>query len=213
MRNKIINKTLVIITIILLISTTPLLVTAGIKETNVIKNTSTNIINDLGTIKVTHQPWFALGPPINVVYVPPEDNPTFEYYFPQDENGYVDMNFTVNITHLLNTVPPGYFAKWIWPEKYRYTVVTLWIRVEDVDYIIVDKNAKNCSNITFPETYQITLTTDPDKRLKTNNDTKEGTFWWHVLPGIGPNPKIWDIISLFPVSRGGSKPIFVIPII
>ena len=206
-------KRLFVGSIILLMLTTSLLVTAGVNEKIDTVNMSVDIDNYLGDLKVVHQPWLKSGPAIDIVnYTPPEDNPTFQYYFPEDENGYVDMNFSLNITHNTNVPNMPYFGKLIWPDEYRSTVVNLWINYEGNDHII-KLDSMNC-NKSFPETYTIYL--KDGEPLKTDNVPKQCVFYWSVWPGIGPNEGLHEyIMPLFPLFMTGlqedSVDIFINP--
>jgi hypothetical protein len=181
----IILRRLFVGSIILLLSTTPLLVIAGVNEDIHLSTLNLPEENSLGMLIVEHLPMYRMI----VRYYPPEEGNV--YYFPEGENGYVNMNFTLNVSHCLKGGP--FFASWIWPDNYRYTAIETWVNYDKEDYV-VDKNIILCNSYLFKD-YQIKMSAA--KPLYTNGETLACRLWITAYPAITPIPFVQDILGLF----------------
>lgn len=204
-------KRLFVGSIILVLLTTPLLVSAGINEKTETTNMSVLPQNSLGWFDIVHQAFLPSRKMISkCVHNDPPDNPTYQYWFPEDEEGYVDMNFTVNFTHVLNDVGT-YFSEVTWPNSFRFTCAKLWIRANNVDSPVLWTQTL-CINF-IPGNYTITL--KDGEPLKTNGQTIQGEFWWSIY--AGPQPNAWineNIMWYFSPWTGrtsGSEDIYIKP--
>ena len=198
MKKKIISKRLVISSIILLLITAPILTSAELN-----KNThpsSLNICdnNCLGTAKVDHQPGLYgilkyRGAIVN--YYPPDDNPNYDYYFPEDENGNVIMNFTLHVQHRLNDVMV-YWGENIWPTEHRWTMIDIWVSYNGTDYI---SNETKTVCVHYNEFKEYNITPIAELPLHTNGTTLKCLLWITAYPLYTPVPFIQNICKvLFP---------------
>ena len=182
-----IGKKIFVGCIILLLSMTPILAATELNHATDISPIKTANMNSLGTVTIVHLPllpgWLRQRG-MTVKYEAPEDNPTFEYYFPEDENGYVHMNFTLNVKHRKN--PVGfYLASWIWSGKYRYTGIHAWVAYNGEDIIDLREYDELCIQTQF-ENFTRVISGD----LKTDGENLSCLFWWNAWPGITPLDKI-----------------------
>ncbi len=165
--------------------TTPLLVTAGVNKKIDISNASAYDGNCLGLLEVVHYPWLREGPPMVVDFYPGEDT----FYF-SEKNGTVKMNFTLTVKHRLNMVPITYLASWIWKDKFRYTMISLYISEPGYGDLFSIYNEMSCTNESW-ETYIIYITeADQLEPLVTNGEQKVLYFYLYVEAGVTPIPII-----------------------
>jgi hypothetical protein len=124
-----IGKKILVGSIVLFFTTTSILGGAKLSVNNNPSPLNSCDNNCIGTVSVVHQSGFfnmILKKGAILSYEPPVGNPTYQYYFPEDEDGFVYMNFTLHIQHRLN--PTGvYWLSKIWPENHRFTMVDVWV--------------------------------------------------------------------------------------
>ena len=190
--------------------TTSLLVTAGVNEKTNPSSMNTSNENSLGTLKIRHQP--LINKPIRykgmiINYEPPKNNTTYQYNFLEDEDGYVHMNFTLNVSHLINDALI-YFAEYPFPDNYRYTAIETWVNYDKEDYVR-DKNIILCNSYLY-EDYQIKMSAV--KPLYTNGETLACRLWITAYPGITPIPFVQDILGLFLIQEVVVEDIYINPI-
>ncbi|KYK22322.1 hypothetical protein AYK25_02670 [Thermoplasmatales archaeon SM1-50] len=191
---KVVKKIIVGSIILVMISTAIL----GSAKVNNDKNPSSLNISDensLGTAILKHQPLLRtiIGDQGLITdYEPPVGNPTYDYYFPEDENGYVELNFSLNVQHLINPIPI-YWAKWIFPRTYRWSGITLYVNYAGEDYCY-SKTTTLC-NTTFLVNYNISI--NSSKQLFTNNNTLECKLIVFAWPGATPIPYIHDLCEAY----------------
>ena len=179
MKNKLISKRLVISSIILLLLTAPILTSAELNKNT--HPTSLNIYanNSLGTATVDHQPGL-FGILKNrgalVTYDPPANNPSYNYYFPEDENGTVFMNFTLHVKHRLNDIGIYWLEK-IWPTDHRWTFIKIWVSWNGND-VIKNETKKLCVHKDIFEPYNITVSAP----IITNGTTQKCILWITATP-------------------------------
>jgi hypothetical protein len=214
MKNKIISKGLVIGSIILLISTTPLLVATRINE-----NTQPSTLNDfgnnsLGTIRIVHIPlymqWFKFHG-IHFEYFPPKDNLGFDYYFCEID-GEVLMNFSLTVEHRINEIGKFFSDRFTW-------INALWIGDADVDYFRIE-HKQPCVSLAF-ETYYVNMTEEDQivPLLITNHKNVTLQFWLGGMPAVTTSKFIHTIMELLPglplnflKSEGGHIEITIHPV-
>jgi hypothetical protein len=178
------EKELIVGSIILLLMTTPLIASARINELK--QNLPTTVYNgnSLGTVTVEHHPilWhYFTYHGITTSYTPPSTHPTFDYYFPELDNGTVCLNFSVTINHYLNYSGIPYFTRFLFPNTFRYTWVNSFqmARPDEPDiFNIENKNNCICENM---ETYTITV---DGKYYATNGASIAVYFWLWGLAAI-----------------------------
>ncbi|MCX6661156.1 MAG: hypothetical protein NTY91_01230 [Euryarchaeota archaeon] len=191
------NKKIIVSCIILLLTTTPLIASARINENK--QNLSMNVYegNSLGTVTVEHQPilWgYFKYHGINTSYTPPSTHPTFDYYFPELENGTVCLNFTVTIKHYLNYASIPYFAQRLFPNNFRYTWVNRlhMSRLQEPDIFSIE-NKNNCTSQNM-ETYNITV---DGIYYTTNGANITFYFWLYGFAAITPFSTLHDLTNTF----------------
>jgi hypothetical protein len=194
--------------IILLFMTVPILASADVNNTTTISPLRSSGYNDLGTIQLQHQPILrTLGTTMGLIseYFPPGENPNYDYYFPQDEDGNVYMNFTLQIKHLKN---PSY-PYWV---PNRFSDVTVWINFNGVDYIY-NGSIKECKTIYY-ESYNFSFYCVTP--LRTNNTKLAVRFFCTAspIPSFGLNPpRIWkQICSTLFGDKIADKTLYINPI-
>lgn len=137
--------------------------------------------NSLGTVILEHQPLlkkFFRVRGLDKSYEPPADNPTYKYYFPEDENGCVYLNFTLNVKHRLKPMH-RYWVSLLWPENHRYSGIIAGINWADC----YTENITVCNSFTFKD---YTIYMSDDKPFVTNGNTLNFTFWIAAYPAITP---------------------------
>jgi hypothetical protein len=191
------EKKIIVGCIILLLTTIPLIASARIYENK--QNLSMNVYdgNSLGTVTVEHQPmlWnYFTYHGINTSYTPPSTHPTFDYYFPELDNGTVCLNFTVTIKHYLNYPGIPYFTQRIFPNTFRYTWVNRFhmARPYEPDIFSIE-NKNNCITQNM-ETYNITV---DGKYYPTNGATITVYFWLWGLAAITPFSAVHNFTNTF----------------
>ena len=122
-----INK-LFVIFIILIFIISSISTNANINQKT---NTSSQKISDensLGTIWITY---YSLVK-VDIRYEPPAD---YNYFFPEDENGFVYPNFTLHVCHKLGSPKNYFFISWIWPDNFIFTCIDIWLNYNGSDII------------------------------------------------------------------------------
>ena len=214
MKNKLISKGLVIGTIILLMSTTPLIIATSVNE-----NTQPSTVNDfgnnsLGKIRIIHVPLyikFLKNRGIDsYVYYPPDDNPGYDYYF-CEVDGKVLMNFSLTVEHRLNKLGPFFFDRVTW-------INDLWIGTS-TDYFRIE-HKQPCVNESW-ETYYVNMTEENQiEPLVTNGQDVTLQFFLYGMPVITTSDGVHTLMELlmpflksnFLESEGGKIPITIHPI-
>jgi len=210
MKNKLISKRLVISSIILLLLTAPILTSAELNKNT--QPTSLNIYanNSLGTVTVDHQPGL-FGIIRNkgaiVKYEPPDDNPNYDYYFPEDENGTVIMNFTLHVKHRLNDIGV-YWGELLWPTEHRWTLIKIWVSAPNGSDVISNETKTVCINKSIFEEYDITVIAS----LDTNGNTTKCKLWMTAWPLYTPYPFIHNICKVLFAHTFATPDIFINPI-
>jgi hypothetical protein len=182
-----VGKKILIGSIILLLTTTPLIASAGPNE-NIKSQPMTVESGFLGTFNITHQPLlynYKTNHGMNVNYIYPPGNPNLVYNFTELENGTVRLNFTLNFLHHLNQpgAPYVYLAEFIFPFRYRSTIIDrFWIhQTGKPDIYSVPREVWCTSDDPVP--FNITVT---GKYLQTNHTNVTLEFWCTGMPGITP---------------------------
>lgn len=150
--------------------------------------------NSLGTAILKHQPLLRTifsDKGLITDYEPPASNPTYDYYFPQDGSGYVSLNFSLNVQHLINPIPI-YWAKWIFFKTYRWSGITLYVNYDGEDYCY--KRTTTLCNSTYLVPYNISV--NGSKPLFTNNNNLTCKLYITAWPGITPIPNMHDLCEL-----------------
>ncbi|KYK24733.1 hypothetical protein AYK25_01510 [Thermoplasmatales archaeon SM1-50] len=187
-------KKIIVGCLILLLTTTPLIVSAGLRENVKILSMNRNNVNSLGTVTLTHQPLlykYSEYQGMKVNYTPPPDNPHFIYNFTELENGSILLNFTLFFIHYLNQPGAPYYASYLFPNKFRYTWVNrFWIvKPGEPDIFSVVKEVFCTSN--YPEPFNITV---GGRYLETNGNDTILRFACTGEPGITPVQLLSQII-------------------
>jgi len=191
MKNKLISKGLVLVTIILLMSTTPLLVANKVNE-NIhpvaLKDFGNN---SLGTVTLMHYAlyyrYLKFHGLVVIDYEPPEDNPNYDYYFCEID-GKVRMNFSLTVIHRLNAVVPFLFDRYTW-------INDLWIGKGPVDYFRIQP-PELCYSEAFV-TYYVNLTEDAQiVDLITNGENVTIQFWLYGMPAVTNSGSIHNIMEI-----------------
>lgn len=156
-----------------------------------------NLTDDksLGTAILKHQPLFRTifgDQGLITDYDPPSGNPTYDYYFTEDENGYVQLNFSLIVQHLINPVPI-YWAKWIFFKTYRWSGVTVYVNYDGEDYCYSRTTA--LCNSTFLVNYNISI--HSIKPLFTNNTTRVCKLAIYTWPGVTPILNMHDLCEAY----------------
>ncbi len=141
--------------------------------------------NSLGTVILEHQPLlkaFFRVKGLDSYYEPPADNPTYKYYFPEDEYGCVHLNFTLNVKHSLKPLNK-YWASLLWPENHRYTGIIAGLNWADC----YTENITVCNS---SSTQEYTIYLSDDTPFVTNGNTLNFTFWIFAYPAITPISRI-----------------------
>jgi len=208
-------KKLFVGSIILLMLTTPLLVTAGVNEKTNVSSLNVYDGNSLGKITVAHIPlyigWFK-NHGVRVRYEGPPDNPGYDYYF-TEVAGEVYMNFSLTVEHRLDDINMFFADRYTW-------INNLWISGGSPrrDYFSIE-NKTLCDNISF-ETYYINITEEEQlEPLKTNGESVYLEFWLFGMPAATNSPGIHILMELLPglplnflESEGGKVPITIHPV-
>ncbi len=161
-------KKLLVGSIILLLSTTFLVSAAQIKQNPNAEPVNTTEMNSLGKFVIRHWPLSPIyikykGMEI-IEYTPPDD---YIYEFPEDENGTVWMNFSLTIEHWLNNVGV-YWAKFLFPNNFRFTCFSSYIFDDGIDYIFYD----HCEDVPTNYSHEEFMIYMYAVGLKTNGQNK-----------------------------------------
>ena len=180
--------------LVMLLSTTPLLVTAETKDANNEINASIyeNESYCLGTLTVIHDPFYYKWFENKGARMEFEPNESIDYPYQFCEvDGKVWMNFCFIVRHRLNAGP--YYI------NPRYTLIDhVWINYNSTDYFnIWDEHL--CDSDVFKE-YRINLTPDVQKEgLPTNGKTLKVLFWLDAGVDAGkfnlklPDDTLWRL--------------------
>jgi len=178
-------KKIFIGSMILLLITTPILVSAGVNKNTHPLSLNVSEYNSLGTAILKHQPLLRTiftDKGLVTNYEEPVGNLLYDYYFPEDENGSVNLNFTLYVKHLVNPISI-YWAKFIWPEHHRSSGITLWINFNGEEYCY-DRSVTDCNNSPDFQYYNISI--KGLKPLVTNGENKTGILYINAWPAITP---------------------------
>jgi hypothetical protein len=118
------------------------------------------IENHLAEIEIIHQSLWRIWNWIEVTITPMQD--VFE--FPQDENGYVRMEFNITVKHRLAS---KYFS------VFRESVGHIWVSYKNEDYL-ENKEYFPCTELGFNTT---PWPIEADYLLPTNNQNVTPTVW------------------------------------
>jgi hypothetical protein len=198
-----INK-LFVIFIILIFITTPITTNANINQKTNTSSLKISDENSLGTLWITYYP---LGK-VDIRYEPPDDNPNYDYYFPEDENGFVNPNFTLHVCHRLGSPKKDFPLSKIWPDNFIFTCINIWIQYNGTD-IIANENKIVCNTTTFV-CYNITPTAVIP--VYTNGTTQKCILWITATPLYTNISIIQDICKQIFSHKVVSADIFIHPI-
>lgn len=160
--------------LILLLSITPLFVTAELSKNISIAHLSIYDNNSLGTLELQHEPilsTFSTFRGLKTRYYEPEGNPNYEYHFPE-VNGSVRINFTLHVKHLKNPIP-GY----ILPS--RFSGVTVYIAKSGGEQICYSQNFTFIDNASYVS-YNISIPSL--KSIFTNGSNMTLILWGEAFP-------------------------------
>jgi hypothetical protein len=202
-------KIIFISSIVLLLTTTPIFASPDVSKNTPSATLYISNYNSLGNLTLIHDPGLnhlIKEKGVRVYYEKPSGNPNLNYYFPQNETGYVFLNFTLHIKHHINDIPI-YWAKLIWPTSFRYSMVEVWINYNHYDYCIANKTV-SCYKPTW-DYFDMNITYNTP--LLTNNQTLQCLFGYDVWALYTPIPFIHLICERF-LGQYNQTTIFIHPI-
>lgn len=180
--------------IILLMLTTPLLVSAGVNENKSSSSLNISGDNSIGKLVIVHMPLYRKfltlhGIGVSWEYIPPQDNPGYDYYF-CEVDGEVRMNFSLEVEHRLNVVSPFFTSRYTW-------INDLWVGKGSVDYFRVEPKEK-CEEEFFIN-YYVNLTEDQQFiPLETNGQNTTIEIWLFFMAAPTDIDAVHTFFELLP---------------